>query len=72
MWCDDWYDSNYYNNSPKTDPKGADDGEYKMVRGGGWSHIPYSFLNARRYAQDPYTCLVDIGFRCASDGVGGY
>ena len=71
-WCNDWYDSNYYNNSPKTDPKGADDGEYKMVRGGGWSHIPYSFLNARRYAQDPYTCLVDIGFRCASDGVGGY
>ncbi len=68
-WCNDWYYNNYYNDSPPKDPIGADKGAYKVARGGGWSHIPYSLLNGRRYPQDPYTCLGDVGFRCAADGI---
>jgi formylglycine-generating enzyme required for sulfatase activity len=36
-WCEDWYDRDYYKNSPSADPKGADKGEYRVLRGGSWS-----------------------------------
>src|SRR5262249_40165728 len=32
-WCSDWYDKNYYSTSPKTDPKGAASGKYRIIRG---------------------------------------
>jgi formylglycine-generating enzyme required for sulfatase activity len=35
-WCGDWYDEEYYKNSPSSDPKGADKGEYRVLRGGSW------------------------------------
>ncbi|MDQ1255686.1 MAG: eukaryotic-like serine/threonine-protein kinase, partial [Candidatus Hydrogenedentes bacterium] len=38
-WCQDWYDEKYYSYSPKTDPKGPEDGTYRALRGGSW----YSF-----------------------------
>jgi formylglycine-generating enzyme required for sulfatase activity len=40
-WVGDWYDGSYYKNSPSTDPKGANSGEYRSLRGGSW------FNNAR-------------------------
>jgi formylglycine-generating enzyme required for sulfatase activity len=33
-WCWDWYDSEYYNNCPESDPKGSATEETKVVRGG--------------------------------------
>lgn len=33
-WCQDWYDSDYYQNSPATDPQGPPSGEYRVYRGG--------------------------------------
>lgn len=35
-WCDDWYDSNYYVNSPRIDPEGPNNGSEKVLRGGSW------------------------------------
>ena len=35
-WCQDWYDENYYKNSPKEDPPGPAQGLHRVVRGGGW------------------------------------
>lgn len=33
-WCSDWYDSNYYSSSPENNPKGPEDGKYRICRGG--------------------------------------
>ena len=33
-WCSDWYDEDYYDNSPSNNPKGPKDGDHKVIRGG--------------------------------------
>ncbi|RKE04163.1 PEGA domain-containing protein [Marinifilum flexuosum] len=33
-FCSDWYDRDYYANSPVFDPKGPLEGKYKVIRGG--------------------------------------
>jgi len=35
-WCQDWYDENYYKNSPAEDPQGPASGAIRVVRGGRW------------------------------------
>jgi formylglycine-generating enzyme required for sulfatase activity len=35
-WCLDWYDSNYYANSPSKNPKNTTRSDYKVIRGGSW------------------------------------
>ena len=34
-WTNDWYDANYYSNSPELNPKGPSSGDKKAERGGG-------------------------------------
>ena len=36
-WVADWYDKSYYNNSPRKNPRGPSNGEYRVVRGGSWN-----------------------------------
>src|SRR5207302_1481786 len=36
-WCSDWFDEDYYKNSPRKDPRGPDIGEYRVMRGGSWN-----------------------------------
>jgi formylglycine-generating enzyme required for sulfatase activity len=36
-WSSDWMDKDYYASSPKDNPKGPDQGELKVLRGGCWS-----------------------------------
>lgn len=38
-WCQDWYDKNYYRQSPKENPPGPSLGEHRVVRGGSWGFI---------------------------------
>ena len=33
-WCQDWYDENYYKNSPREDPPGPAQTSYRVFRGG--------------------------------------
>ncbi|MDQ1350423.1 MAG: hypothetical protein QG657_725 [Acidobacteriota bacterium] len=35
-WCADWYESNYYKESPKENPPGPARGSGRVLRGGGW------------------------------------
>jgi formylglycine-generating enzyme required for sulfatase activity len=35
-WCQDWYNESYYEDSPKDNPPGADNGKYRVLRGGSW------------------------------------
>ena len=37
-WCDDWYDSEYYANSPNNNPKGPSSGSDHVKRGGCWNN----------------------------------
>ena len=35
-WCSDWYDSNYYADSPVNNPPGPSGGSSRVIRGGCW------------------------------------
>lgn len=67
-WCMDIYGSDYYANSPKNNPKGADKGERRVIRGGGWG-LDASFCSvAYRYGSAFNGELYDyFGFRIVSD-----
>jgi sulfatase modifying factor 1 len=38
-WCMDWYEKEYYKNSPQKNPRGPESGVGRVVRGGGWGFI---------------------------------
>jgi len=64
-WVQDWYDKNYYENTPKDNPKGPDSGLFRVNRGGGWY---YSAGHLRNSHRDDYTSdsrSYDLGFRLA-------
>ncbi len=67
-WCTDWYDGNYYANSPYNNPLGPDSGKYRVLRGGAWSYPPYFLRAAFRTFGTPTTMdyYVHVGFRCVS------
>ena len=35
-WCSDWYNVDYYSNSPQSNPEGPATGNYRAFRGGSW------------------------------------
>jgi len=66
-WCDDFYDSLYYRNSPERNPAGPDSGYTRVIRGGSWLSInPVKFLRcSSRMELKPYIRDRYYGFRCA-------
>jgi eukaryotic-like serine/threonine-protein kinase len=64
-WVADWYQEDYYRQSPERNPKGPDDGEYRVMRGGRWT--PYELRVSNRTLQYPPLQYDDLGFRCAGD-----
>lgn len=36
-WCSDWYDPDYYSESPSNNPQGPSRGDYRVYRGGSWN-----------------------------------
>ncbi len=64
-WIQDWHGDDYYENSPKKNPKGPDSGKYKLLRGGGWDLLPERAKTTRRYWNIPGARAVCIGFRLA-------
>ena len=62
-WCQDWYDSNYYDNSPGTDPQGPNSGSYRVIRGGSWSYDADYCRSAIRYGSYPDGSSLSIGLR---------
>lgn len=47
-WCSDWYDDNYYSNSPIYNPQGPDTGNDSVLRGGScFNSIPYCQVTHR-------------------------
>ncbi len=62
-WCRDWYDANYYENSPEKDPQGPEEGRKKASRGGAWRHAIRISRCAARSAILPHCRYNDYGFR---------
>ncbi|MCG8330175.1 MAG: SUMF1/EgtB/PvdO family nonheme iron enzyme [Chitinophagales bacterium] len=62
-WCWDWYDKNYYHYSPAENPKGANTGSYRILRGGSWNWEPAYLRCANRNYKNPYNMDSFIGFR---------
>jgi formylglycine-generating enzyme required for sulfatase activity len=69
-WVEDWYGVDYYSQSQKSDPKGPDSGEYRVLRGGSWRGIVRGLARvSSRYALKPSVRSIVAGFRCARDVV---
>ena len=66
-WCSDWYDENYYKNSPEQNPQGASSGSYRVLRGGCWGHGPGRVRSAFRDNWSPNNRNLQ-GFRLVSPG----
>ena len=64
-WCNDWYEENYYNQSPSENPQGPNSGDFKVLRGGAWNTAEIKLHCAARYSKVPGTKRYDIGFRIA-------
>ncbi len=62
-WCNDWYDENYYANSPQDNPRGAVLGSDRVLRGGSWFGNPQSCRVAYRDNYTPGPWINFIGFR---------
>jgi formylglycine-generating enzyme required for sulfatase activity len=52
-WCTDWYNENYYQNSPKENPKGPDAGVFRALRGGTFVIVSNGVRAASRNLGDP-------------------
>ena len=62
-WCEDWYDKDYYANSPKVDPPGPGNGVSRVLRGGSWFNNGWYCRASDRSRFDPTTRFQSIGFR---------
>jgi len=64
-WCDDYYWENFYQTSPKKNPRTISDSDKKVVRGAAFNTIRY-----RTYSRDcelPFETSSNLGFRCVKD-----
>jgi serine/threonine-protein kinase len=63
-WVYDWYDKDYYANSPADNPSGPGSGEFKVLRGGSWNGNEFNLRGANRLNDLPGNWNVSFGFRC--------
>jgi len=64
-WCSDWYGEYLMNNI--TDPKGANGGSSRVLRGGSYKNIPQECRSASRHKASPDYGRDNIGFRVVLD-----
>jgi formylglycine-generating enzyme required for sulfatase activity len=65
QWCADWYDANYYRESPLRDPRGPPLGSYRVVRGGDHHFGPLHCRLACRGRLGPGGRYDNVGCRLA-------
>jgi formylglycine-generating enzyme required for sulfatase activity len=68
-WCNDYYGSKYYKSSPGDNPRGPQEGEKRVLRGGAWSSSPDNCASWARNcdesgATDICLTMDSCGFRC--------
>jgi hypothetical protein len=66
-WCHDWYDYWYWSAerraATRTDPMGAESGEYRVLRGGSFYYKPRQIMIYTRSVHRPGYRYFDVGFR---------
>ena len=62
-WCEDWYEPYRLVQKSSQDPKGADDANRRVLRGGNWDEETPDCRSAYRYCSRPNTRNGLIGFR---------
>ena len=71
-WVNDWYSPEYYNNSPRRNPQGPDNGAFHIERGGCWRPSEKPIRSSYRGWYTPPFLGSEIvahsydGFRCAA------
>ena len=69
-WVADWYQADYYSQSPADNPKGPANGDFRVIRGGGATSISQDLRVTRRASGEPEHYMDgQMGFRCAMDSV---
>ncbi|MBM3195170.1 MAG: serine/threonine protein kinase [Chlamydiae bacterium] len=68
-WCSDWYEYNYYELSlqESDNPKGPQQGVYRVLRGGCWKSLKDDLRCSHRHRNSPSASNRTYGFRCAAD-----
>ena len=66
-WVADTYDDKYYAKSPYRDPKGPQEGQNRLIRGGSWRESPNGARVSKRFQAKMWRTDATIGFRCAKD-----
>jgi len=66
-WVQDFYDADYYKNSPPKNPQGPSNGKDRIVRGGSWQNTPEILRTTNRNKHAPEDRRTYIGIRCAKD-----
>jgi formylglycine-generating enzyme required for sulfatase activity len=64
-WCQDWYNENYYKDSPSSDPTGPSSGSSRVLRGGSWGNDAYDCRVSYRDYGSPDDRRNDSGMRLA-------
>jgi len=64
-WCLDWFDGEYYNYSPSTDPTGPAYGYHRALRGGSWRSIAQGCRVSCRFKSSPNERASNCGLRVA-------
>jgi len=62
-WCEDWYEPYRLVQKSSQDPKGADDANRRVLRGGNWDEETPDCRSAYRYCSRPNTRNGLVGFR---------
>jgi formylglycine-generating enzyme required for sulfatase activity len=71
-WVADWYDPDYYADSPARNPQGPETGKYKIRRGGGWRSLTAHLRVTNRASGAPRHYFDgQMGFRCAVSAASG-
>jgi len=68
-WVNDWFDDEYYRQSPEANPGGSEDGDSKVVRGGSWIDTGNFAATSVRFPAPPVESGNSIGFRCAVNAI---
>ena len=66
-WCSDWYDSDFYADSPEADPSGPSTGSSRVLRGGSWFNYAINARSAFRFHSTPVLRYYGLGFRVVCD-----
>lgn len=66
-WCSDWYASDAYAHHARENPRGPAEGEFRVIRGGGWLSLPDAVAVWAREKFPPLGRSTMIGFRVVRD-----